>query len=127
MYKKKRKGKPFSGVQRHAVKPEEPASVPDDEIASCSSTSGPSTAQLSDSESEQSIGPSRKKMKYSVKDSSDGKISIEEEENEGYRLISLKNLSTAVSNVTHVCKEGEKFFMIHLVGHFFFAHVNSCR
>ena len=50
------------------------------------------TNKSSDSESEQPIGPSRKKMRYSVKHSSDDKISPEEEQNEGYRLISLRNV-----------------------------------
>jgi hypothetical protein len=47
-------------------------------------------------------------------DSSDEEITFHTEESEGYRLIDMKNLSTAVSNA-HVCEEGEKFFEINII------------
>lgn len=60
-------------------------------------------------------------------DSSDEEITLHNEESEGYRLINMKNLSTAVSNA-HVCEEGETFFesivvlRIHLT--YFPYHIN---
>ena len=52
-------------------------------------------------------------MKYAneelLLDSSDDEYTFNTEESEGYRLIDVKNVSTAVSNA-HVCEKGEKFF-----------------
>ena len=72
--------------------------------------------QLSDSaDSKETVGSSRKKMKYAdeelLLDSSDEEYTFNTEENEGYRLINVKNLSTAVSKA-HVCEKGENFFEI---------------
>lgn len=47
-------------------------------------------------------------------DSSDEEITFHTEESEGYRLIDMKNLSTAVSNA-HVCEEGEKLFEVNII------------
>ena len=44
-------------------------------------------------------------------DSSDEEFTFNTEESEGYRLINVKNLSTAVSKA-HVCEKGENFFEI---------------
>ena len=56
--------------------------------------------QLSDSDSKETVGSSRKKMKYAneelLLDSSDVEYTFNTEESEGYRLINAKNLSTAV-------------------------------
>ena len=69
--------------------------------------------QLSDLDSKETVGSSRKKIKYAEEepllDSSDDEYTFNTEETEGYRLIAVKNLSTAVSNA-HVCEKGEKFF-----------------
>ena len=58
------------------------------------------------------MGSSRKKIKYAEEepllDSSDDEYIFNTEETKGYRLIAVKNLSTAVSNA-HVCEKGEKF------------------
>ena len=72
--------------------------------------------QLSDSaDSKETVGSSRKKMKYAdeelLLDSSDEEYTFNTEENEGYRLINVKNLSTAVSKA-HLCEKGENFFEI---------------
>ena len=57
-------------------------------------------------------------MKYAneelLLDSSDDEYTFNTEESEGYRLIDVKNLSTAVSNA-HVCEKGEKFFEVYVV------------
>ena len=72
--------------------------------------------QLSDSaDSKETVGSSWKKMKYAdeelLLDSSDEEYTFNTEENEGYRLINVKNLFTAVSKA-HVCEKGENFFEI---------------
>ena len=58
------------------------------------------------------FGSSRKKKKYAdeelLLDSSDDEYTFNTEESEGYRLMDVKNLSSAVSNA-HVCEEGEKY------------------
>ena len=46
-------------------------------------------------------------------DSSDEEFTFNTEESEGYRLINVKNLSTAVSKA-HVCEKGEKFLEIYV-------------
>ena len=107
-YKKKRKGKPFSGMQRYAAKAKKPAPVDDFETQPSTSR----VANQSDSDSEKPIGASRKKMentseKLSIENSYD-EMSFQPEENKGYRMIDLENLSMAVSSA-HVCDEGEKF------------------
>ena len=63
VYKKKRKGKPFSGRRKQEGKSEEPASVVDEIACSTPSTSQTSQDenQLSDSDSEETVGSSRKK------------------------------------------------------------------
>ena len=117
VYRKKRKGKPFSGTKRQQGESEEPASV-GDEISSPTASTSRDDNHLSDSDSEKAIGSSRKKMKFTKEelsfDSSDDEISFYTEETEGYRLSDMKNLSTAVSNV-HVCEEGEKFSEINAI------------
>ena len=133
VYKKKRKGKGFSGRRRQEGKSEEPASVVDerDEIACSTPSTSRDENQLSDSGSNETVGSTRKKMKHAneklLLDSSDEEITLHNEESEGYRLINMKNLSTAVSNA-HVCEEGETFFesivvlSIHLT--YFPYHIN---
>ena len=110
-YKKKRKGKPFSGTQRYAAK--EKKAVPADDFETDETQSSTSrVANQSDSDSEKPIGSSRKKMEKTSKnlstESSDDDMSFHPEESKGYRMIDLENLSMAVSSA-HVCDEGEKF------------------
>ena len=74
--------------------------------------------QLSDLDPKGTFGFSRKKKKYAdeelLLDSSDDEYTFNTEESEGYRLMDVKNLSTAVSNA-HVCEEGEKCFEVYVV------------
>lgn len=94
-YKKKRKGKPFSGTQRYAAK--EKKAVPADDFETDETQSSTSrVANQSDSDSEKPIGSSRKKMENRSKnlsiESSDD-MSFQPEERKGYRMIDLENLS----------------------------------
>ena len=111
VYRKKRK-RNFSGRRKQKEESEETA--PDvDEIAASTPSTSRDENQLSDSDSKETVGSSRKKMKYAdeelLLDSSDEEYTFNTEESEGYRLINVKNLSTAVSKA-HVCEKGEKFF-----------------
>lgn len=108
VYKKKRKGKPFSGMQRHTVKGKKPTPAHDFETQ-------PSTSHVaiqSDLDSVKPIRSSRKKMEHTSKklsaESSDNEISFQHKKSEGYRLIELEHLSKAVSSA-HMCDEREKF------------------
>ena len=96
---------------------EETAAVVD-EIASSTPSTSRVENQLSDLDPKGTFGSSRKKKKYAdeelLLDSSDGEYTFNTEESEGYRLMDVKNLSTAVSNA-HVCEEGEKFFEVYVV------------
>ena len=89
-----------------------------DEIASSTPSTSRVENQLSDLDPKGTFGSSRKKKKYAdeelLLDSSDGEYTFNTEESEGYRLMDVKNLSTAVSNA-HVCEEGEKFFEVYVV------------
>ena len=80
---------------------EETAAVVD-EIASSLLGTSRNENQLSDLDFKEIVGSSRKKMKYAdeelLLDSSDDEYTFNTEESEGYRLIDVKNLSTAVSN-----------------------------
>ena len=111
VYRKKRK-RNFSGRRKQKEESEETA--PDvGEIAALTPSTSRDENQLSDSDSKETVGSSRKKMKYAdeelLLDSSDEEYTFNTEESEGYRLINVKNLSTAVSKA-HVCEKGEKFF-----------------
>ena len=111
VYRKKRK-RNFSGRRKQKEESEETA--PDvDEIAASTPSTSRDENQLSDSDSKETVGSSRKKMKYAdeelLLDSSDEEYTFNTEESEGYRLINVKNLSTAVSKA-HVCEKREKFF-----------------
>ena len=92
-YKKKRKGKPFSGTQRYAAK--EKKAVPADDFETDETQSSTSrVANQSDSDSEKPIGSSRKKMEKTSKnlsiESSDDDMSFQPEESKGYRMIDLR-------------------------------------
>ena len=57
-------------------------------------------------------------MKYADEEllliSSNDEYTFNTEKSEGYRLIDVRNLSTAISNA-HVCEKGEKFFEVYVV------------
>ena len=69
-------------------------------------------------DSKETFGSSKKKIKYADEelplDSSDDEYTFNTKENEGYKLMDVKNLSTAVPNV-HLCEKGEKFFEVYVV------------
>lgn len=105
VYRKKRKGKPFTGAQRYGKIAKETPHV-DGEIGD------PTQSSLcdqtpTDAECDQAICTSRQKMRR--EDASDNSSeSADDEKNfqgEGYRLVDLKKLSAALSEA-HVCKEG---------------------
>ena len=107
VYRKKRKGKPFAGVQRHAKKAKK---TPPDESGVPRTT--PCEQPSSDSELDQSPSASRLKMKPEDTSDSDSECSDDETacEGGGYRLIDLKKLSSALSeaHASDVCNKGEK-------------------
>lgn len=107
VYRKKRKGKPFTGAQRYGKKAKETPRV-DTEIADRAESSSCDLTPP-DAECDQTICASRQKMRREV--ASDSSLeSADDEKNfqgEGYRLVDLKKLSAALSEA-HVCEEGEK-------------------
>ena len=109
-YKKKRKGKPFSGMQRYAAK--EKKAVPADDSKLTKHNQAHLVLQINRTHSEKPIGSSRKKMENTSKnlsiESSDNDMSFQPEESKRYRIIYLENLSMVVSSAP-VCNEGEKF------------------
>ena len=112
MYGKKRKTI-FSGRRKQEEEPEETAPVVD-EIASSTPTTSRDENQLSDLDSKETVGSSRKKIKYAdeelLSDSFDDEYTFNTEESEEYRLIDVKNLSTTVSKA-HMCEKGENFLL----------------
>jgi len=114
VYRKKRKGKPFSGVQKQAKRVTKTTEIADPT---------PSTSRDcfdSESEMEEPISASRKKMKLESSRSDSFFESPESEDEkdafqgQGYRLIDLNRFSSTLSEA-HVCKEGEIFLIIILV------------
>ena len=107
VYRKKRKGKPFAGVQRHAKKAKK---TPPDGSGVPKTT--PREQPSSDSELDQSPSASRLKMKPEVTSDSDSECFDDETacQGEGYRLIDLKKLSSAMSeaHASIDCNQGEK-------------------
>ena len=114
MYGKKRKII-FSGRRKQEEEPEETAPVVD-EIASSTPTTW-ADFHLSDLDSKETVGSSRKKIKYAdeelLSDSFDDEYNFNTEESEGYRLIDAKNLSTTVSKA-HMREKGENFLLWYL-------------
>ena len=107
VFRRKRKGKPFTGVQRYAKKAKQTPSV-DSEIPDPTSSASCDQAP-SDGEMDQPISASRLKMRPEG-DSTTSSESFDDEKSfqgEGYRLVDLKKLSATLSEA-HVCKEGEK-------------------
>ena len=115
MYGKKRKII-FSGRWKQEEEPEETAPVVD-EIASSTPSTSRDENQLSELDSNETIGSSRKKIKYAdeelLSDSFDDEYNFNTEESEGYRLIDAKNLSTTVSKA-HMREKGENFLLWYL-------------
>ena len=109
-YRKKKKEK-FFWKAKTEEELEETAAVVD--------SSTPSTSwdenQLSDLDSKETVGSSWKKMKYAdeelLLDRSDDEYTFNTEESKGYRLIDVKNLSTAVSRA-HVWERWEIFWSL---------------
>ena len=97
VYRKKRKGKGFSGVQKQAKRDTETSTSHD-----CSD---------SESEVEGSIGASRKKMKLesSPKESRSEPPKDQRDvfQGQGYRLVDLERFSSTLSEA-YVCEEGVK-------------------
>lgn len=107
VFRRKRKGKLFTGVQRYAKKAQQTPSV-DSEIPDPTSSASCDKAP-SDGEMDQPISASRLKMRPEG-DSTISSESFDDEKSfqgEGYRLVDLKKLSATLSEA-HVCKEGEK-------------------
>ena len=123
-YRKKRKGQPFSGTQRHAKKFKETS------IGSESDDSMPGTSRDSSSELAQPISASRSKLALpdSSSESSDEQ-SDSEFQGQGYRLIDLNQFSSTLSSA-HVCEEGEKnklaYFAKFTCGQWFCAKCFNC-
>ena len=97
VFRRKRKGKPFTGVQRHEKKGKQTPSV-DSEIPDPTSSASCDQAP-SDGEMDQPMSASRLKMRPE----GDSTISSESFD----RLVDLKKLSATLSEA-HVCKQGEK-------------------
>lgn len=110
VYRKKKKGKAFTGVQRYEKKAKEIA--PDDAENSAEiSRSSSSTDKCSSGDQPCSSEPqsaSRRKMRPRSSSSSRTESSDDENavEGGGYRLIDLKRLSSTLS-VAHVCNGGK--------------------
>ena len=107
VFRRKRKGKPFTGVQRHAKKAKQTPSA-DSEIPDQTSSASCDQAP-SDGEMDQLISASRLKMRPEG-DSTISSEKFDDEkpfQREGYRLVDLKKLSATLSEV-HACEEGEK-------------------
>ena len=107
VYRKKRKGRNFSGVQRYGKKAKITLQVDREVPDPASSLSSDHTS--SDAESDQGISASRLKMRPENAEDNSRKVSHGETnlQREGYRLVALKQLSATLSNA-HVCEEGEK-------------------
>ena len=105
VYRKKRKGKPFSGVQKQAKRVTETTEAVDPAAGTSRGCSDSESAELS---------ASRKKVKFEcsaddsfsdLSESGDEKI----HQGQGYRLIDLGRFSSTLSEA-HVCEEGERCF-----------------
>ena len=112
-YKRKRKGKRFSGRQRYEG--ENRDLIRDENMSIDDPACEPQHTddEYDGSNPQNVIGTSRKKMRCeSRNDSSDN----DSEENvHEYRLISLGCLSNVVSNIQHVCGEGKNLSYVFLV------------
>lgn len=96
VYRRKRKGKPFSGVPKHKKIKQNPLSSVDE--------AGQSTSSGSCVDSTARAGGYEDSSEEDVK-----RIEVFDSKGEGYRMIDLNNLSLAFSDV-HNCEEGEKTY-----------------
>ena len=108
VYRKKRKRKGFSGVQKQSKRDTETTEI----VSPTTSTSH--DCSDSESEVEGSIGASRKKMKLqsSPKESCSEPPKDQRDvfQGQGYRLVDLERFSSTLSEA-HVCEEGVKIFL----------------
>lgn len=106
VYRKKRKGKPFTGAQRYGKKVKETPHVDTEIIDPAQSSSCDQTPP--DGECNQTSCASRLKVRREDTADSSSESSDDEKsfQGEGYRLVDLKKLSAALSEA-HVCEEGE--------------------
>lgn len=101
VYRKKRSGKPFTGVQKQSKKATKRLDIEDPVPSATSSESQP-------------ISASRKKMRLETSDGDSSSGNNDEEQifrGQGYRLIDLNKFSSSLSEA-HVCEEGEKYFRL---------------
>lgn len=112
IYRKKRKGKAFTGIQRYENRAEtqEVLLSNDDQISSSSNSTSipqPSTS----SENNQPMSASRMKLKCrTVSSSSPDSSDCEKDDSvEGYRLIDIAEFASTLSNDIHVCEGGKRF------------------
>ena len=110
VYRKKRKRKGFSGVQKQSKRDTETTEI----VSPTTSTSH--DCSDSESEVEGSIGASRKKMKLqsSPKESCSEPPKDQKDvfQGQGYRLVDLERFSSTLSEA-HVCEEGVKISYVH--------------
>ncbi|CAB3999381.1 Hypothetical predicted protein [Paramuricea clavata] len=110
IYRKKRKGKPFSGKQRYNNNSTKSTADDFDSPAS--------TSQEHVSTSNPPSRASRRKLNQcgSLQEStSEGAFENEENTDQGYRLINIKKLASSISEA-HVCNEGSFIIQEHPVG-----------
>ena len=105
-HRRKRKGNPFSGIQKHAKKakktsPEEPEITESTTSSSCEQPSSSSKCDEPISASRMKIRP-RNSSDCSSNSSDDGELA----QTEGYRLVDLKRLSST-RHQAHMCDEGK--------------------
>ena len=110
VYRKKRKGNGFSGVQKQAKRDTETTEIVSPTTSTSHECSDP------ESELEGSIGASRKKMKLqsSSKESCSEPPKDQRDvfRGQGYRLVDLERFSSTLSEA-HVCEEGVKISYVH--------------
>lgn len=125
VYRKKRKRKPFSGVQKQAKRQKKTTEIVDPTPSTSRDCSDTAESELENME--EPISASRKKMKLqsSLNDSS-GSFESENDmfQGQGYRLIDLERLSSTLSEA-HVCEEGETFLLF--FNFFSCTRIVSCK
>ena len=102
-YRKKRKGKAFSGIQRHAKKLKETAVS--SEIDDATPGTSPDSSS-SESDTDHPISASRSKMSLPDSDASSENSKESDFQGQGYRLIDLNKFSSSLTRA-HVCEEGK--------------------
>jgi hypothetical protein len=113
VYKKKRKGKPFSGRQKHANK-SSVSRVNDGSDSARSSTTPQNLESNVEMESTRPVSASRRKLNLSEEAK---KSALEASQDidyagQGYRLIDINKLSSSISKA-HICDQGKEVFNLH--------------